>query len=306
MRRAALRACCLAAAIASLTSSLERGASAQQPFPSAQAGATIIGQVTDTLGSPLPHCLVRLEDAASAVLCDSAGTFRLSGLSHAATTFEVRRLGYTPGRFTVVVPGDSMRVTVQLVEMPALLAPISITAPGHSPWLESHGFYDRLRANISGTFITPEEFQALRVQRVTQALAGRPAVKIIASGPVAVPWDVTGRCLLNVFVDGLEINLYDVASGTRRGGVSFMGAWGKISPGGEGPSASSLKRSLGIDGFIQPSMVQAIEIYPSGPQTPIEFRASNECGAIVIWTKVGSRPAAPAAPDSSPTSSAPR
>jgi len=69
--------------------------------------------------------------------------------------------------------------------------------------------------------------------------------------------------------------------------VSFCGA-----PGFRGASALSKPvTDLGLDAFLEPRTIAAMEIYPSGPNTPIEFRTTNECGAIVIWTKVGPRPA---------------
>jgi hypothetical protein len=46
---------------------------------------------------------------------------------------------------------------------------------------------------------------------------------------------------------------------------------------------------IGLDEFILPSSIAAMEIYPSGAATPLEFRAANGCGAIVIWTKVRTR-----------------
>jgi len=283
----------VAAAIAVGTLFLPGGADGQQP-PS-QSRSVIIGWVTDTLGAPLPHCFVRLEGARAATLCDSVGRFRLPGLGHEVTTFEVRRLGYAPGRFSVMVLGDSMQVSVQLVPVATVLPPISVTArgePGLNPSLVEHGFYRRLRFGATAMFITPEELERLRPQRSTQVLQDRPGIKITWSGGaderVPLVWG-RNNCLLNVFVDGLRITGIQDASGTRRGGVSFSGAFSRP------PERSDLiiVTGVGLDAFIPPHTIAAIEIYPSGPSTPIEFRSANECGAIVIWTKVGTH-AAPA------------
>jgi hypothetical protein len=270
-------------------------AAAQEP--ARQPDAVITGRVTDTLGAPLPYCFVRLENAPSAVLCDSTGRFRLAGARRQLTTFEVRRLGYVPGRFTAMVLSDSMQFAIQLVPVATVLRPIGVTtpaAPPYTPWLAEHGFYERMRSGFTGMFITPEELERLKPQRVTQVLQDRPGIKItrteaVGSEPIPLVW---GRnyCLLNVFVDGIEIRgVYDMNEGKRRGGVSFYG-----SPGFRRQGANDMPTSritgMGLDAFLPPHTVAAMEIYPSGANLPIEFRTTNECGAIVIWTKVGTRP----------------
>ncbi len=257
--------------------------------PPRQPGPVIVGTVTDTLGAALPYCSVAVENPPSAVLCDSLGGFRVAGLSRQMTTFEVRRLGYVPGRFSVIIPGDSLRAIVQLVPLPTVLSPIDVTAAGASEVLAAlaeHGFYERMRVGATGMFITPEELERLRPERVTEALRDRPGIRITFGGihgnePIPLIW---GRnfCLLNVFVDGLEINgIYDVSDGARRGGVDYFGK-----PGWPGSVEQRPTVGVGLDAFIRPDAIAAIEIYLSGPATPIQFRTTNECGAIVIWTKM--------------------
>jgi len=296
MRSAALRSLQLLVLSVSVAAVLAHHASAQEP--ARNPATVIVGRVTDTLGAALPYCFVRVENAPSAVLCDSTGRFRLAGLSRELTTLEVRRLGYVPGRFTAMVLSDSMEFTIQLVPVATVLRPIRVAAlpaPAFNPWLVEHGFYERMRAGVTGMFVTPEELERLRPERVTQVLQDRPGLKISKSevvGAESIPL-VWGRnfCLLNVFVDGIEIRgVYDMNEGKRRGGVSFYGSPGFRQLGASGMPSDRIT-GLGIDAFIQPHAISAIEIYPSGPNTPIEFRTTNECGAIVIWTKVGTRPA---------------
>jgi carboxypeptidase family protein len=284
----------LAVALAVAHPCLGHGVSAQAP-PAAPVGA-IVGQVTDTLGTPLPYCSVHLEDAPSPVICDSVGRFRLAGIARQVATFEVRRLGYVPSRFTVpLVRNSDTRVTIQLLSIATLLEPIAVWAEPASmftPWVAEHGFYDRMHGATGAIFITPEEWEALKPQRVSDALQIRPGISVTygregANGPI-IPV-VRGRdlCLLNVFVDGLEVAVYDKDPRLDNPGGSLS----MLSAGGIEGTQMSIGRlkpvtGLGIDAFVLPWDVAAVEIYPSGPQTPIQFRTSNECGAIVIWTKV--------------------
>lgn len=306
-----MRCLWLAVASAGVAAVVSKQASAQEPPP--RPAAVIVGRVTDTLGAPLPYCFVRVESAPSAVLCDDTGRFRLAGLSRELTTFEVRRLGYVPGRFTAMVLSDSMEFTIQLVPVATLLRPIRVAAPAapaYTPWLVERGFYERMRAGVTGMFVTPEELERLKPQRVTQVLQDRPGIQVTYSGGLAtelipVVWG-RNSCVLNVFVDGIEVTgIYNIPKGAWRGGASFYGAFGRQQ--GQASLGGAIT-GLGIDRFIEPHTVAAIEIYPSGPNVPIEFRTDNQCGAIVIWTKVGTRPssadsarARPTPPDSGGT-----
>jgi len=287
--------------------SLPGGADGQQPPP--QPRAVIVGRVTDTLGTPLPECFVRLEQARAATLCDSVGRFRLPGVGHEVTTFEVKRLGYVPGRFSVMVLGDSIQVNIQLVPIVLELPPITVTAEGLNPYLVERGFYRRMQEGETALFITPEELERLRPRQVTDVLKGRPSLNITwvdEGGGELVPL-LSGRnyCLLNVFVDGIEIPGIYKRSENIRGGVS---AFSQVGQAGQPPTggAASGAPDLSLDAFILPHTIAAIEIYPSGPSTPIEFRSANECGAIVIWTKVGTySPAGSARIQLSPADTAP-
>ena len=249
-------------------------------IPRGVATATIAGRVTDTLGSPLPFCFAASPSAGAAVLCDDSGYFRLPGLPSGRVELSVRRLGYRPGEFTLqLLPESTLNVIVQLVPLPTELGPINVTAEGLYRSLAEAGFYERLRMReigSAGIFITPEEFEALRPSRVTDVLQARPSVQLVYNGQLAVPWGRYGRCLLNVYVDGLEIrNLYEMPAG-RSSDHIWMG---------EPVVVGGRVTGIGIDGFIKPEAVLAMEIYPSATSTPIRFRSANSCGAIVIWTK---------------------
>jgi hypothetical protein len=214
-----------------------------------------------------------------------------------------------PGRFSVMVLGDSIQVTIQLVPIALELPPITVTAEGLNPYLAERGFYRRMQEGETAMFITPEELERLRPRQVTDVLKGRPSLNITwvdEGGGELVPL-LSGRnyCLLNVFVDGIEIPGIYGKSQSIRGGVSTFSQVGQA---GQLPAGNAAPRlqDLSLDAFILPHTVAAIEIYPSGPNTPIEFRTTNQCGAIVIWTKLGAySPAGSARIQLSPSDSAP-
>jgi hypothetical protein len=42
-----------------------------------------------------------------------------------------------------------------------------------------------------------------------------------------------------------------------------------------------------LDSFVRPQDVAAIEVYPSGANSPVEFQSSGgDCAAVVVWTKL--------------------
>jgi hypothetical protein len=43
----------------------------------------------------------------------------------------------------------------------------------------------------------------------------------------------------------------------------------------------------GIDDFISPNAVEAIEVYPSAAATPAPFQLPNTCGAVAFWLRTG-------------------
>ncbi len=262
------------------------GAIVATPLQGQQPGrprqGAIEGTVTDTLGAPLSLAYVRRAGAPSAVLCDDSGRFRLTDVEPGFNVIEVRRLGYVPGTFSVAVPVESaLFVVVQLTPVPPVLDPVIVTEERLSPSLVERGFYERLRLRRlgagAGTFITPEDLAARRPSRVTDALRGISGLEIRNHSDLAVPWGRTGQCIMSVWVDGVQIrDLYQFSAETpaERMGMVWSGPGGRV-------------KGTGIDGFIKPNEVKAIEVYPSGPGTPPQFVAlTGTCGAIVIWTRV--------------------
>ncbi len=271
------------AAFLALAATLAAPARGQQP--GGQASYALRGTVTDTSAAPLPYCYVRLAGARSSILCDEGGRFRLEA-QVGRNDFEVRRLGYVPARFTVFLADTVLDVTVQLSPIPTELQPITVTAPGLSPALVESGFYERMRLRtFTATYVTPEEIERLHPQHVTQLLSDRPALKMAYTGRVAVPWDRSGDCIMNTFVDGIEIKgLYGAQTGERIGRrLPLMRSLTEYQP----PAPIS---GVGLDEFISPDAVAAIEIYPSGPGVPQRFQTFNSCGVIAIWTKRGAPP----------------
>ena len=221
------------------------------------------GTVTDTLGQAVPFALVVLEDDfRRSAVADDSGRFRIPNPKPGKTLVTVRRIGYQPGHAIALIVKDStVKTLVRLIPLPIRLAGISTTADAaRSGALVRNGFYERLRDRKigagTGTFLTPEEIQARNIERTSELLHGIAGISTayssndpsIGAMPVG-----RGNCFMNIYVDG-----------------KF---WGD--------------GTMGLDHSVPANEIKAMEVYPSGAQTPMQFqRSMNSCGSIVVWTRV--------------------
>lgn len=161
----------------------------------------------------------------------------------------VTRMGYANLRDTIrVETGSDLELTLPVSASPVALEPIVVSTRRRPRGPES-GFESR-RRSLSGTFITREEIEARWPRVFTDLLSMVPGVRVVPSGPFGTRVLFRGGCVPLLVVDGMRI--------------------------GSDPQ---------LDHFIQPSDVEAVEVYHS-PWVPVEFGV-NSCGAIVVWTRRG-------------------
>ncbi len=161
----------------------------------------------------------------------------------------VTRMGYANLRDTLRVgTGSDLEVTLPVSTSPVALAPIVVSTRRRlrEP---GRGFESR-RRSLSGTFITREDIEARYPNALTDLLSMVPGVRVVPSGPFGNRILFRGECRPLLVVDGMN-----VGSDTQ------------------------------LDHFIQPSEVEAMEIY-RGANVPVEF-GSSLCGVIVVWTRRG-------------------
>ena len=251
----------------------------EQPRP---LGA-LAGTVRDTSGRPIVMVRVAVSaDTSRTALTDTAGAYHIDRLPPGIHRVSFRRLGFVPAEFQLLVlSGDVRRATVELVPAPLILDTVTaVGASMHIP-LERSGFYDRMRQRIEGAgvgrFVTPEEVESVRSLTKSTHMLESFGVRMIQAERGLSLWPVgaanmilgsgsgvraMGPCQMALFIDGIEID--------------FGKYW-------EGGSVQ------GMDAFIQPSEIRAIEIYQSASGTPLQFQSVRNamCGSIVIWTKSG-------------------
>jgi hypothetical protein len=231
--------------------------------------------VTDSTGTPIPY--VSVAQRGGTVVTDRAGTVRLTNVGRGRLTAQLRRIGFSPEQLSVAIAGDTT-ISVMMAPIATLLAAQQIVAQSTSV-LHRTGFYDRMhdrqRGLNNGFFITPEDLERRRPQRVTHALSGAPNTRIEqVPGVGGVPRSATDGCAYTIYIDGVRVQTF--ATDIERGTSSIT----------QRPVTRGGDRWGGIDELVSATSVEAIEVYPRGANAPQRYQMlSGTCGIIAIWTK---------------------
>jgi hypothetical protein len=214
--------------------------------------------VLNKAGAPVEGARVSLVGAGGASTTTRAGgDFSLDSLPAGTQAIAVRHLGYAPQEVTVELSSRTpARVNVQLGAYVPELAPVEVVSQ-MDQGLDRVGFSGRKRGGAGGYFITPQMIENRKASQFTDLLTTAPGVRIEGQmGHMAIRSTRTvGRqgCV-TVYVDGSQ--------------------WQNLEAGD-------------LDGFVRPEETAAIEVYPAGAATPVEFQTSGQdCAAVVIWTKL--------------------
>ncbi len=229
------------------------------PRPVVDSLATLSGTVQDSAGHPLRGAQIILSDGSARAESGDSGQFTIRHLKPGKTDVTVRVLGYGPATFsTVLRAARNRRMRVILTPVSVQLSTIVVMDSLSDPLLNQTGFFERKRRGW-GTFISPEEIQRRNPARASDMLRTINGVEIASVGrtgtlPLSTrALSITGRCMLNVFVDG-----------TR----------------------AYISSGMTLEDVISGSEVGAMEVYATATETPPQFIGGNfDCGALVIWTK---------------------
>jgi hypothetical protein len=216
------------------------------------ANAVLTGRIIDPAGAPLPRARVSVDSAYT--LSGNDGRFVLRNLRSGTRAVVVRRLGYEPAEVILALraraPTD---VTIKLSEFVPILDPVRIRAVSLDIGLQRLGFAQRKAAG-SGYYLTPQQIADRNASRLTDLLTEAPMLRRTSEGGRTV---ITGR------PHGINLN---------QGCVSYFVdgvQW----------------RGEGVEDFIWPAEVAAIEVYSSN-FVPHQFaRTIEPCETVVIWTK---------------------
>jgi protocatechuate 3,4-dioxygenase beta subunit len=225
--------------------------------------AHLNGTVLNESGEPVGDAIVELSQTGLTSRTDASGRFELARLPVGTHTLEVRRIGFAPQRLPVHLASQSpTSVSVQLDKPVRLLDAVRVSA--RTIYSRRQVEIERRRSRGQGHFIMRDELERYPASRLTDVLRRIPGVNVYASP--------TG----------------DVVTVSR--GQSSMSALCRPTVYMDGHRLGSAED---VDALASVTSLEAIEVYTSAGQTPVEYLGSG-CGAIVLWTRM--EPAYPKLP----------
>lgn len=206
-----------------------------------------------------------------------------------------KRIGYRPWTSAQldVKERDDLTFVFHLHRAAITLHPIEVSARAMRAYLDRAGFYERQRSDF-GHFITPEDIDKRRAARITDLLLSIPGVNLVrmttgSAGPLFVELRGSnlsggGVCRPRVFVDGVLFVRGDARPARPERNASVERRVEDV--------LERVDQGMSLDDIGHPSTIAAIEVYRSATQVPVQFGGTSVatlCGAIVIWTKTGTR-----------------
>lgn len=244
-------------------------AAAQSPAPAPRPAPSLHGAIQDRLGTPLEGAQVEILGLVPSVTTGASGTYRFEHFTPGRYWVAVRRIGYSPVRAALTfVPGDDREITFRLDPMPQLVPDLEVKAA--KEWDRRYGDF-RWRSRVSaGRFLTRDDITAARATflgDVVQRYLPFVSPQALFHGDWPEPFGLS---------NGFE-NSSD--SRARRLGNTSCGP--SVSINGARPMGG-----WAVNDF-RPVEVEAVEVYRTRYQMPIEFRQWNlsGCGLVVIWLR---------------------
>lgn len=242
------------------------GTLASQAVPSASRVQTVRGRVLDSsTGEPIAGASVRVVEeqgnAAVSGQSDAMGGFNIRLPLAGTYRFTAERIGFatfTSGPVEVAA-GAVVDVELRMTAVALTLEAVDVNARPVPPFRDRRAsrFWERVDRN-RGTFITPDQINALPGSRATDFLRHLPRVYIAGDGvrgtTVEFGFSAARRCTPTLYIDGIK----------RR-----------IQPGER------------LDDYVDRPKLWAIEVYPRAADAPPELPPDDNitCGVVAIWTR---------------------
>jgi hypothetical protein len=227
-----------------------------------QRTSSITGKVVNSRGQAISRVRIAIDRLDAITLTAEDGRFVLRGVRLGTRAMSVRRLGFEPVEIPVDVSSEGQPdITIRLTDFVPTLDTIVVSAMRPQAALDRVGFSRRKTAGM-GTFIEPAALQSIRATQFVDLFSSVPMLRRASKSNgreklVGRP-HAWGVGCINYFVDGVPwLDRKDDETGVN-----------------------------GIEDFITPSEVGAIEVY-AGAFVPSAFaRGLTACDiTVAIWTK---------------------
>lgn len=205
--------------------------------------------VSADTGAALPHADAVLVGLDQIVTTDASGRFDFGPLAPDTYIVQVRRVGFQPHTVKAqLAPGSTLELTVRLQRVPAVQVLPEVVS--EAPAVRG-GFYERMKRGGMGAYISREEIESRRPLVLTDLLQSVNGMRVTCGGNFGQCQVLNTRssCKPAFYMNGARVDI-----------------------------------SMLENANVQPADVEGIEVYRSSGETPAEYSAATNCGAIVLWT----------------------
>jgi hypothetical protein len=246
--RVGLIASLLAIAIPAASTSMSAQEASADTLVQEDTGG-LYGSVRSLGMRPVTAATVTLPELGKMAVTNGQGEYHVRDVPAGTHAVEVEYLGL---KYETQVSIKASRLTVKHYRLDLTLAelePLRVEAEAQVT-LKMREFLER-EARKAGLFINRDDIDRLKPMTTGDLLLGEPGVNVNDGGLDDRRFNIgrgSGFCRPNLFVDGSPVEAFSV------------------------------------DDFF-PQHIEAVEVYRSFAQTPIQYRSANRCGAILIWTR---------------------
>jgi hypothetical protein len=220
-----------------------------------RGSARLTGVVRDDRGRPLSGAQLMVWGSGVTGSTQEDGTFALGDLPAGSQALEARYVGYAPEKVTVDLVSNATRsVTVTLDERADVLNEVVVYGKRTKRSRDFTGFVQRSKSGF-GHFLTRADIEKQHPFQFTDLFRMIPGFMVVPDtqgfGHRIVSTrgsGFSGKCQPAIYINGMQ--MYDAS---------------------------------GIDGFVIPDDVAAVEAYAGPAGAPPQYR-SGGCGSILIWT----------------------
>ncbi len=220
-----------------------------EPAPAEVTGG-LWGSVRSAEMSPITAATVTLPEIGRMAVTNGQGEFYVRDVPPGTHAVEVAYLGL---KYQTRARIDGNKLTLKHYRLDLTLAelePLRVQADAAAAaTLKMREFVGR-QAREAGLYIGRDDIDRLKPLTTGDLLYGKAGVDV-EEGRVDRSYNIgrgPGTCRPNLFIDGAPVE------------------------------------ALGVDDYF-PQHIEAIEVYKTFVQTPIQYRSRNRCGAILIWTR---------------------
>jgi len=230
------------------------------PLFSQQKPRIFRGQVTDSLGLPIPFAEVAILGTSLRVVADSEGLFRIDNVPEGLHAVIARAIGWKPLFFLIRMEANLEQVgRIGLVPAPQRLPDVIVEG----------GRFDK-----PPEYALTNRYDDFFRRRRTQAGVFR-----LRSDPWFTSALHTGDLLRGI--PGVRTSFG--SNGTTVAFPRCQGAGAKVAVWIDGARVMTNNANEALD-YVRPSDIEMIEVYRGVGQIPGEF-LEDACAAIVIWTR---------------------